>query len=492
MNTLHGSTPVYDYRIIRRFITMGLVWGLLGTLSGLWLVVGMRWPALVPDHPVFSFGRVVSVHALMLLYGFAVNLLFAISYFVVQRTAQLRLANGFYSALSLWGLQVVVLLGVVAGLLGLAGGGPAPTLPWMLDLLLVLVWLVWILQLFATLGQRSRAPVYIALWFFISFGVVLAAVQLLTSAALPVSLTGFSAYSLFGGAADALLQQWQWHTVTVALLIGAYTGAYYYVLPRQLGRPLYSQALAIASFWVLLLSSVWIGGSSPHWSALPDWVGSIGSGFTAVLVFAVLGAPLNGYRTLNGRTRIAARDPVIAFLVVAMLMLLVFAIIGGLFALRTFSAWALDMGWSGIRIHSLGLGWTAMVAFASIYHLLPRVWGAQTSRPGWVRIHLWLAVCGSGLYLAGQWLGGLGQARALGDWDPYGNLSYGFIETLTAWHNANLLRVIGGAIFAAGLMVMVANLWLTGAKAKHQQRELDQLLAARMAKIAGAGKGGGA
>lgn len=479
MTAIHSSSTTYDYRLIRQFIAMALLWGLAGTAAGIWLLVELRWPALLPAAPSLSFGRLVPAHGLMMTYGFAVNLLFAVAYFVVQRTAQVRLANGFYSVLTLWGLQLLVGAGVAAGLAGFGGGLQPLDLPWPLVILLTLVWLVWLRQMFATLGKRARAPVYISLWFFIAFAVVTAAVSLLGSVAWPVGPTTLVAYPLFGGKLALFLEQWQWQTLSYALLVGCFVGAYYYVVPRQLGIPLHSQALAIASFWALLLVCVWVGGPYLHWTDLPDWVGGVGAGFSLLLLVALVGAPLNAYLSIHGRVRAAARDPVIGFLLAATVMLLLFVAVAALFASRSFATLALDSGWRGIQLHALALGWAAMVGFGAVYHLVPRVWSHPVRRPAWIGLHLWVSLVGSGCYLLGQWFGGVGHANALAAVDEFGNLARPFGETLAGYRAGDLLRLAGAGAFLVGLSLMTLNLWLTTLSARRDRRELDRILAAR-------------
>jgi len=483
-----SSSRAYDYRMVRQFLLMAVVWGLLGTLLGVWLTAWLQWPRLDPASELLSFGRLRPAHGLMMLYGFAVNALFAISLFIVQRTAQVRLAHPLFSGFAFWGLQAVVALGVLTNLIGLGQGGSLFDLPWGLDLLLVLVWLAWIQQMFATLGQRSRAPVYIANWFFVAFGVVVVAVQLISNLALPISSASLVSYPLFGGPAGALLQRWQLHTLTVCLLAGSYVGVLYYLLPRQLKRPLYSQSLAIAHFWALLPASVWIGGSYLHWSSFPDWLGSIGTGFSVLLVAATLAGPLNGVLTLRGRDRSALGDPILRFLLVAMAMLVLFTVIGGLYAFRNIGEDTLDMGWTGLQLHSLGLGWSAMLAFAGFYYLLPRVWETRIRHSRWVSLHLWLSVIGVALYLGGQWWGSLGQASALREVDGYGYLLYGFRDTLAAYDSANLLRMVGGGLFALGLLLLMINILATRAQGLRERRELEQLLSARAAALKSGGQ----
>lgn len=479
MNPIASSSSAFDYRLVRLFVLMAIAWGLLGMLAGLWLVAVLRWPMLDPGLEWLSFGRLRPAHGLMMLYGFAVNALFAISLFVVQRTAQVRLANPLFSGLTFWGLQAVVLLGALSNVIGMGQGGQLFDLPWSLDLLLALVWLAWIRQMFATLGQRSQAPVYIANWFFIAFGVVVMVVQLVSSLALPINAGLLVSYPLFGGLADGFLQQWQIHTLTWCLLAGSYVGALYYLLPRQLKRPLYSQALAIAHFWALLPLSIWVGGSYLHWTPLPDWLGSIGTGFALMLMAATLAAPLNVGLTLRGRERSALGDPVLRFLLVGTAMLVLFSLLGTLYALRGFSSSGLEMGWAGLQIHSLGLGWSAMLAFAGFYYLLPRIWETRIQRPAWVKLHLTLSIAGMALYLVGHWLAALQQAEAQQRMDDYGNLMLGFTETLAVANTGNGLRLAGGAVLVLGMLVLLGNVLVTRARGVKDRRELEQLLEAR-------------
>jgi len=42
-----------------------------------------------------------------------------------------------------------------------------------------------------------------------------------------------------------------------------------------------------------------------------------------------------------------------------------------------------------------------------------------------------------------------------------GTLTYSFVESLEASHLGYLVRMIGGAIFLAGMLVMAVNVWLT-------------------------------
>ena len=65
------------------------------------------------------------------------------------------------------------------------------------------------------------------------------------------------------------------------------------------------------------------------------------------------------------------------------------------------------------------------------------------------------------LYIASMWVNGITQGlmwRAIND---DGTLTYSFVESLQASHPGFIVRAIGGAIFASGMLFMAYNVWRT-------------------------------
>src|SRR3546814_12383150 len=76
-----------------------------------------------------------------------------------------------------------------------------------------------------------------------------------------------------------------------------------------------------------------------------------------------------------------------------------------------------------------------------------------------INTHFWLATIGTVLYIASMWVNGIAQGlmwRAIND---DGTLTYSFVEALEASHPGFVVRMIGGAIFFAGMLVMAYNTW---------------------------------
>lgn len=92
----------YNYEIVKKFTIASVFWGVAGFLVGLVLALQMTFPELNFE-PYFNFGRLRPVHTSAVIFAFGGNVLFATSYFVVQRTCRARLWGGWMPSFTFWG-----------------------------------------------------------------------------------------------------------------------------------------------------------------------------------------------------------------------------------------------------------------------------------------------------------------------------------------------------------------------------------------------------
>ena len=74
----------YNYAIVRSFVTWSVIWGLVSVLVG----VIVSFQMVAPDlnfAPYFTFGRLRPIHTNAGIYGWAVGVIFATFFFMVQR-----------------------------------------------------------------------------------------------------------------------------------------------------------------------------------------------------------------------------------------------------------------------------------------------------------------------------------------------------------------------------------------------------------------------
>src|SRR5690606_25287784 len=78
-----------------------------------------------------------------------------------------------------------------------------------------------------------------------------------------------------------------------------------------------------------------------------------------------------------------------------------------------------------------------------------------------VNWHFWLATLGIVIYAAAMWVSGIQQGLMWREYDDQGFLVYSFAETVSAMFPYYVLRALGGAIYLAGAVLMVINVWMT-------------------------------
>lgn len=89
-----ATTPTaYNYKVVRQFAIMTVVWGIVGMAVGVLLAAQLVWPQLNFDLPWTTFGRLRPLHTNAVIFAFGGSALFATSYYVVQRTSQARLIS---------------------------------------------------------------------------------------------------------------------------------------------------------------------------------------------------------------------------------------------------------------------------------------------------------------------------------------------------------------------------------------------------------------
>ena len=200
-----GDHPAYNYKVVRQFAIMTIVWGIVGMAVGVLLAAQLYWPELNDIlQPYSHFGRLRPLHTNAVIFAFGGCALFATSYYVVQRTCQAVLWGGWLIPFTFWGWQLVILAAAITLPLGITSAKEYAELEWPIDILITLVWVSYALVFFGTIVKRKVEHIYVANWFYGGFILVVAVLHLNNSAAVPVSM--FKSYSSYAGAMYAILQ----------------------------------------------------------------------------------------------------------------------------------------------------------------------------------------------------------------------------------------------------------------------------------------------
>ena len=230
----------YNYKVIRQFSIMTVVWGIVGMLVGVIIASQLAWPALNFDLPWLTFSRLRPLHTNAVVFAFGGSALFATSYYIVQRTCHARLFAPALAAFTFWGWQLVIVLAAVTLPLGFSTAKEYAELEWPIDILITVVWVAYAIVFFGTIVKRKVKHIYVANWFLGAFILTVAVLHLGNSAALPVSLMGMKSYSAYAGVQDAMVQWWYGHNAVGFFLTAGFLGMMYYFMPKAATRPDYS------------------------------------------------------------------------------------------------------------------------------------------------------------------------------------------------------------------------------------------------------------
>ncbi len=457
-----ASAPAetYNDRVVRQFAVMSLVWGIVGMAVGVLIAAQLIWPALNFDLPWLSYGRLRPLHTNAVIFAFGGSVLFATSYWVVQRTCHTRLFGGPLAEFTFWGWQLVILLAAVTLPLGITQGKEYAELEWFVDLLITVVWVAYAIVFFGTLAKRRVPHIYVANWFYAAFIITIALLHVVNNLALPVSLD--KSYQVWSGAVDAMVQWWYGHNAVGFFLTAGFLGLMYYFVPKQVGRPIYSYRLSIVHFWALIAVYMWAGPHHLQYTALPDWAQSLGMVFSLILIAPSWGGAINGIMTLSGAWHKLRTDPIVKFMIVGLSFYMMSTFEGPMMSIKTVNALSHYTDWTIGHVHSGALGWVAMISLGGLYVLYPRLFGVEGMHSTrLIEWHFWVHTIGVLLYAASMWIAGVMQGLMWRATNPDGTLTYSFVESLVATYPYYLIRLIGGVLVVAGMAIMAYNVWRT-------------------------------
>jgi cytochrome c oxidase cbb3-type subunit I len=452
--------PTYNYKVVRQFAVMTVVWGIVGMLVGVLIAAQLAWPALNFDLPWLQFGRLRPLHTNAVIFAFGGCALFASTYYIVQRTCQVRLISDALAAFTFWGWQLVIVAAAITLPLGMTQGKEYAELEWPIDILIAVVWVIYAVVFFGTIMKRKTSHIYVANWFLGAFILAVAVLHIVNSMVIPVDMA--KSYSVYAGTVDAMVQWWYGHNAVGFFLTAGFLGMMYYFVPKQAERPVYSYRLSIVHFWALVAVYIWAGPHHLHYTALPDWAQSLGMVMSIILLAPSWGGMINGMMTLSGAWDKLRTDPILRFLVVSLSFYGMSTFEGPMMSIRTVNALSHYTDWTIGHVHSGALGWVAMISIGAMYHLLPILFGkTRMYSTGLINTHFWMSTIGTVLYIVSMWINGILQGLMWRAYNQDGTLTYSFVEAVAASYPGYVVRFIGGSIFFSGMLIMAYNVYMT-------------------------------
>jgi cytochrome c oxidase cbb3-type subunit 1 len=468
-----SASLTYDYSVAKLFTITMVVFGIIGMLIGVVLAFQLAFPALNLTGILgeyFSFGRLRPLHTNGIIYGFTLSGIWAAWYYLSQRIMKVSMnEHPFLKILSQvhFGLYVVImLLAVVTLWMGLTQNKEYIQLIWPIDILVVLMWVVWGLHIFGMIGVRREKSLYISMWYFLATFLAVAMLYIFNNLQIPTALaSGYGSIlhsvSMYSGTNDALVQWWWGHNAVAFVFTSAVIAVMYYFLPKEAGQPIFSYKLSLYSFWSLMFVYIWAGGHHVIYSTVPDWVQSMGSVFSVVLILPSWGTAINFLLTLKGQWHLVSKNPIIQMMILASVFYMFSTLEGPIQSIKSVNALAHFTDWIIGHVHDGALGWVAFTIMAAAYHMVPRMYGRKIFSRNLLNIQIWIQTVGIVLYFTSMWIAGITQGLMWRATDQYGNLAYSFIDTVNALHPYYAIRGVGGLLYLIGFLIFAWNIYKT-------------------------------
>jgi cytochrome c oxidase cbb3-type subunit 1 len=184
--------------------------------------------------------------------------------------------------------------------------------------------------------------------------------------------------------------------------------------------------------------------------------------FSLILLAPSWGGMINGVMTLSGAWHKLRTDPILKFLITSLSFYGMSTFEGPMMSIKTVNSLSHYTDWTVGHVHSGALGWVAMVSIGCMYYLIPRLFGrTEMHSVKLITLHFWIATIGVVLYIAAMWIAGVMQGLMWRAVNTDGTLTYSFVESVKSTYPFYAIRLLGGALFFAGMLVMLYNVLKT-------------------------------
>src|SRR5499427_3510422 len=417
------------------FYASAMVWLLLGTLLAGFVSFKTHSPDWFSNVSFLTWGRLRPVVVNVIIYGWASMAAMGTATWLMARLCRTTLRHPLLIVAGTWFWNIGVLIGVVAILMGYSTGyawlefPPYAAVVLLVAYTLIMSWAVLMFRF------RRGDQIYITQWYllgaFLWFPWLYAAAQAMLFV-VPVQ-----------GVMQAAVGWWYSNNLLFLWFGAIALGTAYYMIPKVIGRPVYSYHLATIGFWTYVLFSSWTGMTRMVDGPFPAWMITASIAATILTIIPVATVGLNHHMTMQGYFPVMRYSPTLRFTVFGAMAYTVFSLVGILISLRS-TARFLHFSQATIAYTQMGLyAFFTMIIFGSMYYIVPRLVGREWRYATLIKLHFWASAYGIGLFALMFFAGGIVQGA--NEQDP----TLPFIESASS-----VLPYLRGVIIAVLLLAI--------------------------------------
>jgi cytochrome c oxidase cbb3-type subunit 1 len=392
------------------FFGSGVFWLVIASifylLSSAQIHVPTAWWTF-PGIPWLSFGRSHPVFLNCYVYGWATCSGIGTGIWLLSRFSAPPLRSPWFLIIAgvLWNIGMTT--GVLSILAGSTTGRellefpPETAFILFLGLAMVSLWAVTIIL------NRKPGTTYVSQWYLLGAFLWFAWLYATANFAL-----GFAPVP---GAAQPAINWWYVGGLVDLWLTPIALATAYYLIPKLVGRPIYSYRLALLGFWGLALFGGWTGMTHLIGGPLPAWMITASIVAKVLMLIPVLAVGANFHLTMKGHFGGLRDNHALRFIVTGTVIYTAYAFAGSIISTRSIAQFT-QFTFVTVIQNQLGLfGFYSMILFGAVYYIVPRLLKREWLFHKLIEAHFWLLVVGLGLLLLDLTIGGLIQGFGLED-----------------------------------------------------------------------------
>lgn len=387
------------------FYGSAIVWLLLGTLLAGLTSIKLHTPDLLANVGFLTWGRIRPAHMNVMVYGWASMAGIGTAIWLMARLCRTTLRHPLLliSGGAFWNLGV--LLGVGGVLAGDSTGYEWLEFPPYAAIILFAAYSLVVSWAMLMFRFRRGEAIYITQWY------------LLAALVCFPWLYGATQIMLFVVPLQGVMQEavtWWYANNLLFLWFGAIgLGTAYYMIPKVIGRPVYSYHLAAIGFWSYAFFASWTGMQRLVDGPFPAWMITASIAATILSIIPVATVGLNHHMTMRRHFGLLRYSPTLRFTVFAAVSYTVFSLVAVLISLRSMARY-LHFTQASIAYSHIGLyAFFTMMMFGSMYYIVPRLVGREWRYSTLIKIHFWSSAYGIGLMTLMLFAAGFAEGGAL-------------------------------------------------------------------------------
>ncbi len=422
------------------FLISAMVWLMVGTLLAIISSYKLHSPDFLAQYEWLTFGRARSAHLNAMIFGWANNAIFCLGLWVMARLsrAEVRHKGVLLIAGSFWNLGVTI--GVVGILSGRMTSVEWLEMPQEVAPILAIAYILIAIWGIACFANRKSEHVYVSQWYILAalfwfpWLYIIAQVMILFVPA--------------RGVVQSVTNWWFAHNVLGLWLTPVALAVAYYLIPKVLGKAIYSYYLSILGFWTLALFYNWAGIHHLIAGPIPIWLQTAGTIASVMMTIPVIVVAINQHMTVVGEPRPVWRSPTLRFIVFGAMSYTAVSLIGSAMALRSVNEVTHFTHFTIAHAHHGVYAFFTMIMFGGIYFVMPRFLQREWPSGSLINVHFWACALGITGYVVGLSIGGIIQGLELNNPDiPFLQVMANTVPWLASRSVSGILMTIGHSAF---------------------------------------------